>query len=279
MAYEGYTALRTRVAEGVATVTLDHPPLNLLDLPLILELDRVGRELEADPAVRVVVLESADPVFFVAHADVKLILGIPRGGPPPAEPSFFQRMVDRFRGMPKATIARIEGICRGGGSELALSCDMRFAALGRAVFAQPEVAVGILPGGSGTQRLSRLCGRGRALEIVLGAEDFPAELAERYGWVNRALPPEALGPFVGHLARRIASFPAGAVARAKAALAAGERPWEAGLVAEARLFDECLDLPEARQRLEGFLALGGQTRELESRSPFARVSARLVGLG
>jgi enoyl-CoA hydratase/carnithine racemase len=98
--------------------------------------------------------------------------------------------------MPKATIALIEGVCRGGGSELALSLDMRFAALGKAVLAQPEVALGILPGGSGTQRLPRLCGRGRALEIVLGCEDFPADLAERYGWVNRALPPPRQTPSI-----------------------------------------------------------------------------------
>ncbi len=152
-------------------------------------------------------MESADPEFFIAHADVKLILALPADSPPPTGPSPFHQMVDRFRTMPKATIAKLEGICRGGGSELALSMDMRFAALGRAVLGQPEVAVGILPGGSGTQRLPRLVGRARALEIALGAADFPADRAERYGWVNRALPPDELGPFVADLARRIASFP------------------------------------------------------------------------
>jgi enoyl-CoA hydratase/carnithine racemase len=174
-------------------------------------------------------------------------------------------MVDRFRTMPKPTIAKIEGICRGGGSELVLSMDMRFAALGRAVLGQPEVAVGIIPGGSGTQRLPRLVGRGRALEIALGADDFPADLAERYGYVNRALPPEALGPFVDRLARRIASFPPAAVARAKAAVLAAEVGVREGLIAEARAFEECLTLPEARRRMEAFLAIGGQTREVEAR--------------
>jgi enoyl-CoA hydratase/carnithine racemase len=265
MSYQGYSALRVRVEGGVAWVTLDHPPIQLLDATLIGEMERLGREVEADPAVRVLVLDSADPDFFIAHADVRLILALPPPPAPAAEPSFFQRMVDRFRTMPKVTIAKIEGICRGGGSELVLSMDLRFAALGRAVLGQPEVAVGILPGGSGTQRLPRLLGRSRALEIVLGAEDFPADLAERYGYVNRALPPDELGPFVERLARRIASFPPEAVARAKAAVLAAEGDLRAALALEARLFEECVALPEARRRMEAFLAAGGQTRAVEGR--------------
>jgi enoyl-CoA hydratase/carnithine racemase len=264
MAYDGYKCLKIRLDGGVAFVTIDHPPINLFDLALIGELDRVGREVEADDGVRVVVVDSADPGFFIAHADVNLILLLPESAPPrPSEPSAFQQMVDRFRTMPKATIAKIEGICRGGGSELVLSMDMRFAALGKAVLAQPEVAVGIIPGGSGTQRLPRLMGRGRALEVILGGEDFPADLAERYGYVNRALPPEELGPFVEALAHRIASFPPGAIARAKAAAEKAEPPVTEGLIEEAHLFNECVTLPESRQRMEGFLKMGGQTRELE----------------
>src|SRR4029077_6198884 len=123
-----------------------------------------------------------------------------------------------------ATIGKIEGRARGGGSEFLLSLDMRFAALGRATLGQPEVALGIIPGGSGTQRLPRLVGRGRALEIVLGCDDFPADMAERYGWGNRALPPARLGPFIERPARRIAGFPAEAIALAKSAVAAAELP-------------------------------------------------------
>jgi enoyl-CoA hydratase/carnithine racemase len=114
-------------------------------------------------------------------------------------------MCEAFRTMPKATIAVIEGRVGGGGSELALSCDMRFAALGQAVLNQPEVALGIIPGGTGTARLGRLAGRSRALEIILGCADFDAATAERFGWVNRALPPDELWPFVDRLAARIAS--------------------------------------------------------------------------
>jgi len=101
---------------------------------------------------------------------------------------------ERFRNMPKVTIAKIEGRARGGGNEIALAMDMCFAAVGKAIFGQPEVAVGLVPGGGSTQRLPRLIGRGRALEVLLGCDDFSAELAERYGYINRALPADELTP-------------------------------------------------------------------------------------
>ena len=149
MAYEGYECLRVAVDGGVAWVTIDHPPINLFDLPLIQEIDRVGCELEADAGVRVAVFQSANPDFFIAHADVALIRTLPTTVPPkPTRLDLFHAMVDRFRTMPKATIGKIEGIARGGGSELLLSLDMRFGALGRAVLAQPEVALGIIPAGA-----------------------------------------------------------------------------------------------------------------------------------
>ena len=264
MAYQDYQCLRIRIDRGVAFVTIDHPPINLFDAALIRDIDRVGRELEADDAVRVIVFDSADQEFFIAHADVNLILQLPAEAPPkPTSPSFFQAMVDRFRTMAKVSIAKLEGRARGGGSEFVLSLDMRFAALGRAVLSQPEVAVGIIPGGSGTQRLPRLMGRGRALEVVLGCEDFPAGLAERYGYVNRALPPNELGPFVEQLAYRIASFSPDAIRLAKAAVAAAELPTEQGLVEEAHCFNQSVATPEAQARMRRFLEIGGQTRDVE----------------
>jgi enoyl-CoA hydratase/carnithine racemase len=264
MSYQGYECLRVRVERGVAFATIDHPPINLLDLALIQELDRLAREVEADDGVRVLVLDSADPEFFIAHADVRLIQQLPADAPPkPTSLGFFHVMVERFRTMPKATIAKIEGRARGGGSELVLSCDMRFAALGRAVLAQPEVGVGIIPGGSGTQRLPRLMSRGRALEVILGCEDVPADLAERWGYVNRALPPAELGPFVERLAFRIASFPAEAIALAKQAVNAADLPTVAGLLEEADCFNRAVATPAARERMAAFLAAGGQTREVE----------------
>ena len=131
------------------------------------------------------------------------------------------------------------------------------------MLAQPEVALGIIPGGSGTQRLPRLVGRARALEVILGCEDVPADLAERWGYLNRALPPAELGPFVERLALRIASFPAEAIALAKAAVIAAEPPTEQGLLEEAACFNRTLGTSAARQRMARFLELGGQTRAVE----------------
>ena len=266
MAYDEYRSLRVRVEGGIARATIDHPPINLLDLPLIIELDRFGREVEADGSVRVVVVDSADPEFFVAHADVELIRSLPTDDTGRhTELGGFHAMVDRFRTMPKATIAVLEGIARGGGSELALSFDMRFAAAGRAILAQPEVAVGIIPGGSGTQRLHRLVGRARALEIVLGCDDLDAHTAERWGYVNRTLPDAELRPFVEALATRIASFPGEAIARAKTAVDAALPDPTGGLLTEDQLFRACLSDPESHRRMSAFLDAGGQTRGVELR--------------
>src|SRR6266481_5556644 len=254
MAHEGYTALRVAVDRGVAFVTIDHPPINLLDVTLIGELDRAGRELEVDPAVKVVVLQSANRDFFVAHADVTLIQRLPAAPPPRSEKlGFFHAIVDRFRTMPKATIAKIEGRCRGGGSELALSCDMRFAALGGAVLGQPEVGVGIIPGGSG-----------RALEIILGCSDFDAATAERYGYVNRALPADEIGAFVDQLARRIARFPAEAIALAKEAVALADAGIEDALAREEEIFFRTLATDGARRRMAAAMAAGLQTAAAET---------------
>lgn len=264
MRYTGYATLRVTIEDGVAFVTIDHPPVNLFDLTMMTDMDRLGRELADDVTVRVVVFSSADPEFFVAHADVGLIEQLPTTvDESRAELGFFHSMVERFRTLPQATIAKIEGRTRGGGSEFILSLDMRFAAIGRAVLAQPEVALGIIPGGSGTQRLPRLLGRGRALEIVLGCEDFSAELAERYGYVNRALPADEIGAFVDRLARRIASFPAHAIRLAKEAVAAADPSPTPGLLVEDRCFTRSLGNPETRRRMRSFLESGGQTREAE----------------
>jgi enoyl-CoA hydratase/carnithine racemase len=165
--------------------------------------------------------------------------------------------------MPKVTIGKIEGIVRGGGSEFILSLDMRFGAIGRAILSQPEVGLGILPGGSGCQRLPRLMGRGRALEVILGCQDFPAELAERYGYINRALPPEELTPFVEHLAYRMASFPSEAIALAKASVNAAELPLMEGLIEEAHYFNQSVASRAAQERMARFMEIGGQTRKVE----------------
>ena len=264
MAYEGYDCLKFILDRGVLFITIDNPPINLFNLPLMREIYRLGKEIEADDDVRVVVFDSANPDFFIAHADVDLILQLPTETPPKSDSlGFFHAMVDRFRTMPKVSIAKIEGRARGGGSEFVLSLDMRFGALGGAILSQPEVALGIIPGGSGTQRLPRLMARSRALEVVLGCDDFPAELAERYGYINRALPPDEIGPFVERLAYRIAGFSPEAIALAKASVRNAELPTLEGLLEEAHCFNQSVATDAARQRMRRFLERGGQTREAE----------------
>ncbi|MGH9033953.1 MAG: enoyl-CoA hydratase/isomerase family protein, partial [Acidimicrobiia bacterium] len=259
-----YEALRFDVDAGVAYVTLDHPPVNLLDATMIGDLWSVANLLADDGTVRVVIVRSADPEFFIAHADLRLIQGLPRDVTERGtELAVIHQFMERWRTLPQMTIAQIEGRARGGGSELVLSLDARFAARGRAVLSQPEVSVGIIPGGGGTQRLPHLVGRGRALEIVLGCADFDADTAERYGWVDRAFPPDELGPFVERLARRIAAFPPDAVRRAKLAVDAASPANTAGLIEEAYQFNRTLADPALDARMDGALALGAQTRKGE----------------
>lgn len=253
------------VDAGVATLAVDHPPINLMTVPVYVELAETIGRLASDDAVRVVVLRSTNPEWFIAHFDVEAILGFPTDpGPPPTELNAFHGMCEHLRTMPKATIAVIEGRVGGGGSEVALSCDMRFASPD-AIFNQPEVALGIIPGGSGTVRLPRLVGRSRALEVILGCDDVDAATAERWGWVNRVLPGDELDPFVDRLAGRIASFPPHAVAAAKASIVAAEAGVVDQLLAEGHAFSGTLADSATQAAMRRFLDSGGQTPDGERR--------------
>jgi enoyl-CoA hydratase/carnithine racemase len=264
MQYSDYKCFQFRFGSGVAFVSINHPPINLLDEVLSLELDRLGREFEADENVRVVVLQSALADFFIAHS------GLGRVGAASKQVShtrsfrLTQTIGERFRNMPKATIAKVEGRARGGGSEIALAMDMCFAASGRAIFGQPEVAIGLVPGGGSTQRLPRLIGRGRALEVLLGGDDLSAEQAERYGYINRALPPDELTPFVEKLAHRVASFPAHTIAHIKAAVDAGAfGSLEEGLLVEAHESDLSVASGVTQARVAEALKVGAETYDGE----------------
>jgi enoyl-CoA hydratase/carnithine racemase len=278
MDYQDFNTLRIDVAAGIARITFDHGPINLMDMAMLADLDRAGRLLEADPDVKVVILQSANPEFFIAHADVTAIQQLP-AEPAPREEKLGQvhAIIDRFRTMPKATIAKIEGRCRGGGSELALACDMRFAAIGRAFMCQPEVGVGIIPGAGGSARLPRLVGRGRALEIILGCADFNAETAERYGWINRALPAGEMDYFVNALATRIAGFPAVTLAQAKRMVDATDRTIKDDLALEERLFLQAANSTSAKTRMSAAIGAGMQTRGMEM-CCFTHVWAPMAGL-
>mgnify|MGYP000424037236 FL=1 len=235
MAYEGYTTFKVEIRDAIAWVTFDFPPVNVQGKPMLDDLNRLAEALEPDRSVKVVLFQSAHPDIFVCHADIDMLCEIPAGERSIDDPLLYlQEVLQRISELPQATIAKVEGMARGGGHEFMLACDMRFAARGKAVFMQMEVGMGIVPCGGGTQRMARQVGMGRAMEIILGAHDFDADLAERYGTINRALDPEEIGPFVEELANRIAKFPAGSITACKrCVLSAVETPIGEGLKIEA----------------------------------------------
>jgi enoyl-CoA hydratase/carnithine racemase len=264
--YSAFNLLHVNLEDGVAFTTIDAPPMNVMVRDLFTQLAKFSTAVAADDDVRCVVLRSDDPDFFIAHFDVELITTFPHDTPAEKSPELggFHVMCETYRTMPKATIAEIAGRVGGGGNELAMSCDMRFGAIGKTIINQMEVPLGILPGGTGTQRLPRLIGRGRAMEMILGGVDVDAETAETWGLLNRALPPEELRPQVTALAKRIASYPSSAVAAAKASVAnADTMSLHDGMLEEAFLFQQTLRDPEAQRRMKRFIEVGGQTREGE----------------
>lgn len=254
--------------EGRAVwVTIDNGPINLLTTDLMVELLKLGAALQADDDLLVAVLQSANPDFFIAHFDVAALVGGATGQEPirSDELNAFGVMCEMYRTMDKVTIAKIAGRIGGGGSELAMACDMRFGALGQAVMNQMEVPIGILPGGGGTQRLPRLIGRARAAELILGGLDLDAETGERWGYFNRCLEPGELDAYVDGLARRVATFPPSAVRLAKESLHNSDTDPVPGLVEESWLFAQLMADPVATTAMSAFLELGGQTPEGEKR--------------
>ena len=251
----------TIAVEGRAVwATIDNPPINLITRELLIDLLKFSERVAADPESTVVVLQSAIPDFFIAHFDVTLLQRTP-GEPaePATELSAFDQMVERFRTMPKATICKIAGRFGGGGSEIAMGFDMRFAARGRAVMNQMEVPIGIIPGAGGTQRLPHLVGSNRAAELILGGLDLDAETGAAWGYFNRAIDPELLDSHVDELARRIASFDPAAVRGAKEAMLAASANVEPGLLFETRVFDRLVAQAPAQELMQRFLDAGGQT--------------------
>jgi enoyl-CoA hydratase/carnithine racemase len=203
-----FQTLRVGLDGGVLNVTIDAPPMNLLGPELVRDLVWLIQWAEPDERIQVLVFTSADPDYFIAHVDVTRIAEYRAEAARLTGEASIAAMFHYLSASRLITIAQIEGRVRGAGDEFVLSCDMRFGARETAVFAQFEAAFGQLPGGGATQYLTRLLGRGRALEVLLSADDFSADLAEQYGWINRSLPGDEIGDFVQRLAHRIASFPA-----------------------------------------------------------------------
>jgi enoyl-CoA hydratase/carnithine racemase len=247
----------TRRSPHYWRVTIDHPPLNIFGPETIPQLNEVITSLETDEDVKVVVFDSAVEGFFLTHYDFLAKLDDTTRLPP--GPTGLQPLPDmlvRLSRAPVASIASIRGRATAVGSELALACDMRFASREKAILSQFEVGAGIVPGGGPMARLPRLIGRGRALEVLLGADDIPGDLAERYGYVNRSLPDAELDEFVESLATRIASFDKRAIGETKRFVDVASLPPDFEIAPE---WDVCLASimrPAAQKRIGMLLERG-----------------------
>jgi enoyl-CoA hydratase/carnithine racemase len=260
---------------GYWRVVFDYPPFNVVDATIFESLQDLLARMDASPSLRVVVFESVDPDFYLAHFDLtgktgNITTAVGTSGLPILTDTFVRLTKSRV-----VSIAKIRGCVRGVSSEFVLACDMRFASRENTRLGQPEVGVGVHPGGGGTERLPHLVGRGRALEIVLGANDFDGDVAERYGYVNRALPDAELDDFVGALAHRIASFDQRAISAAKHLVNQVSLPSADQLLDALNSFQTALTWPEARQRIQALLERGLQ-REVEFEKSWPTVLGTLL---
>lgn len=234
-----------RRGPGYWGVTFDNPPFNLYDPEVEAALAAVVDELEADPDVKVVVFDSALPDFFMAHLNLGRVDEFGDG-----MPTWFD-IVDRLGRAPFITVGLVRGRARGIGNEFLLGLDVRFASREKAVLGQLEIGSGIIPGCGGMQRLWRLIGKARALEAIVSGEDYDAELAERYGWVNRAVPDAELDGFVERFARRVATFDTDALRAVKEILREENPPPSTEEMASAHeRFKVLLARPSVQQWLQ-----------------------------
>lgn len=267
------SATPVRVIEETSAywrVVFDHPPFNVMDAGIFEGLQDLLGRMDASSELRVVVFESAIPDFYLSHFDLtgnigNILTAVGRSGLPILMDTFV-----RLTKSPVVSIAKIRGCVRGACSEFVLACDMRFGSRENMRLGQPEVAVGVHPGGGGAERLPHLVGRGRALEIVLSGNDFDGEIAERYGYINRALPDAELDGFVDALARRIASFDRPAIAAAKNLINQVSLPSSDQLLDALTSFETALTWPQAQLRFQTLFKRGlQQNPEFEKTWPAA----------
>jgi enoyl-CoA hydratase/carnithine racemase len=249
---------------GYWRVTLNHPPINTVDDLMYDEIFDLVQALDAEPALKVVTFESANRDYFLAHYGVGESRS--RFGTPPWRDAAVQLAHSNV-----LSIAVIRGRARGGGSEFALACDVRFASRENAIFGQPEVGFGLIPGGGALERLPLLVGRSRAIEIALGADDFDADTAEKYGWINRAIPETELDDFVNGFVSRVLSFDGQALATAKQRLNQTFIPDAGQLEDTQAAFGETLRSPQAAE-----LMAKARERGLNAESPFELDLGRAV---
>jgi len=249
----------TRVTPEYWRVAINHPPFNIFGPDSIPQLDAVVGQIESDPQLKVVVFESAVPGFFLTHYDFLTPLAQTTGmAPGPTGLPPLPDMLVRLSRAPVVSIVEIRGRASGVGSELALASDMRFASREKAVLSQFEIGAGFTPGGGPMARLSRLVGRGRALEILLSGNDVDGALAERYGYVNRTLPDAELDKFVDALARRIASFDRQSISDIKKLVNAATLPPDDAIGAEWSGFITSVQRPAAQTAIGKLLDAGLQ---------------------
>jgi enoyl-CoA hydratase/carnithine racemase len=260
MAFE---TLRVRKDEAVLFAEISAPPMNLLGPELVRDLVSLIQQAEADETIKVLVFTSADPDYFISHVDVTRIPQYREEAAKLTGEASIALLFHHLSGSRLVTIAQIEGRVRGAGSEFVLACDMRFAARETAIFGQPEAGFGLIPGAGGIQHLARLMGRARALEAILTGDDYDADLAERYGWINRALPADALHDFVRSLAHRIAKFPASDVVAIKDRVNAITLAPAEEFRRDSDRFGEAVKNPEVQGRIQASIKRGFQTRDAE----------------
>lgn len=256
---EGAPLLITKHTPSFWRVTLDNPPINLMGPDMISGLQRLMDEVESDNDLKVIVFDSANKDYFVSHFDVL------RGAEVPMVSGKLgvQQWVDvsnRLHNSGVISIASVRGRVRGIGSEFILACDMRFASKEKAIFGHLEVGMGLMPGGGATEYLPLLAGYARALEIAVSSDDYTAETAEHYGWINRSFADAELDSFVNNLATRIAGFDGEALKATKETIlkrsGGGPGPFE--IMESTKKFFELYQRPEAQQRLEKLMELGFQ---------------------
>ncbi len=248
----------TEVTPAYWRITFDYPPFNVADGTMFEALQGLLARMDADSMLRVVVFESANRDFYLSHFDLTGKLGNVMTAVGPSGLPILEDTFVRLTKSPVVSVAKVRGCVRGACSEFVLACDMRFASRENTRLGQPEVGVGLHPGGGGTERLPHLVGRGRALEIILGANDFDGDSAERYGYVNRALPDAELDAFVDTLARRIASFDRRALSAAKTLVNKVSLPSADRLLDGLTSFQAALMWTETQRRIEALLKRGLQ---------------------
>ncbi len=258
-----FETLKVLKESAVLFVDIAAPPMNLLGPEMVRDLVSLIQRAEADNSIKVLVFKSADPDYFIAHVDVTKIKEYRAEAAKLTGEASIGLMFRHLSASRLVTIAQIEGRVRAAGSEFVLACDMRFAARESAIFSQIEAATGVSPGAGGIQHLARLMGRGRALEVMLSAQDYDAELAERYGWINRALPASALNDFVRSLAHRIGKFPAAGLAAIKDRVNAIALAPADDFRRDSDLFGEAAQNPEAQSLFQAAFKRGFQTRDAE----------------